>query len=89
MIGWIGLLFVFLLCVVTVGGVWLVVGLRTGVWSPGVLVSIFGITFYFAILYACSTLFGVLSRNAIVCIVVTIVFFPPIGFIAILLNLPT
>ncbi len=69
-----GLLFVFLLTAVTVGGVWLVVGLRTGVWAPGLLWCIAGITFYFAILYACSTLVGVLTRNAIVSIVLTIVF---------------
>lgn len=69
-----GLLFVVLLCSVAVGGVWLAVGLRTGIWSTGVLWSILGISFYFAILYACSTLVGVLTRNAIVCIVVTIVF---------------
>jgi ABC-type transport system involved in multi-copper enzyme maturation permease subunit len=69
-----GLSFVLLLTALAVGGVWLVVGVRTGIWSPGLLYCIFGITFYFAILYACSTLFGVLTRNAIVCIVVTIVF---------------
>ncbi|CAN5268217.1 hypothetical protein BH11PLA2_BH11PLA2_12280 [soil metagenome] len=69
-----GLLFVFLICSITVGGIWVVIGLRTGIWATGVLWTIPGITFYFAILYACSTLFGVLSRNAIVCIVVTIVF---------------
>lgn len=69
-----GLLFVFLLTAFAVGGVWLAIGLRTGVWAPGLLYCIFGITFYFAILYACSTLIGVLTRNAIVSIVVTIVF---------------
>jgi ABC-type transport system involved in multi-copper enzyme maturation permease subunit len=69
-----GLLFVFLLTLVAVGGVWLMVGLRTGVWAPGILYAIGGITFYFAILYACSTMVGVLTRNPIVSIVVTIVF---------------
>jgi ABC-type transport system involved in multi-copper enzyme maturation permease subunit len=69
-----GLLFVFLLTAVAVGGVWLAVGLRTGVWATGLLGCVAGITFYFAILYACSTLAGVLTRNAIVSIVLTIVF---------------
>lgn len=69
-----GLCFVFLITTVAIGGVWLAIGLRTGVWAPGILLSIFGITFYFAILYACSTLVGVLTRNAIVSIVLTIVF---------------
>jgi ABC-type transport system involved in multi-copper enzyme maturation permease subunit len=69
-----GLLFVLLLATAAFGGVWLAIGLRTGVWAPGLLYCIPGVTFYFAILYACSTLFGVLTRNPIVSIVVTIVF---------------
>ncbi|MGL4423407.1 MAG: ABC transporter permease [Gemmataceae bacterium] len=69
-----GLLFVFILTAITIGGIWAAVGLRTGIWAPGLLYCIFGITFYFAILYAVSTLVGVLTRNAIVSIVVTIVF---------------
>jgi len=84
-----GLLFVVLLCTVTVGGVYLAVGLRTGLWNPGVLWSILGITFYFAILYACSTLFGVLSRNTIVCIVVTIVFWFVLYLIGLGYNIVT
>lgn len=69
-----GLLFVLLIFAATAGGVWVAVGLRTGVWAAGLLWSIAGITFYFSILYACSTLVGVLTRNAIVSIVLTIVF---------------
>lgn len=69
-----GLVFMFLLTVFTSGGIWFVVGLRTGVWAPGLLLASLSITFYFAILYACSTLFGVLTRNAIVSIVTTMFF---------------
>jgi ABC-type transport system involved in multi-copper enzyme maturation permease subunit len=69
-----GLMFVFLLTIFTILGVWLMVGLRTGVWATGVLFAIGGITGYFAILYSCSTLLGVLTRNTIVAIVGTIVF---------------
>ncbi len=57
-----------MLTAVAVGGVWVVVGLRTGVWSPGLLYSVGGITFYFAILYSVSTLFGVLTRSTLVAI---------------------
>ncbi len=67
-----GLTFVFLNAVVAVGGVWLMLGLRTGIWAPGFLVSILGITFYFAILYAVSVLSSVLTRSPIVAIMVTI-----------------
>jgi ABC-type transport system involved in multi-copper enzyme maturation permease subunit len=49
-------------------------GLRSGVWSTGFLMTIFGITFYFAILYAVSTFLGVLTRNAIVAILGTVAF---------------
>ena len=69
-----GLTFVFLNTAYAVGGVWLVLGLRSGIWSSGFLLTIFGITFYFAILYAVSTLIGVLTRNAIASILVTIAF---------------
>jgi hypothetical protein len=67
-----GLWFVFLNTAFAVGGVWVVLGLRTGVWAPGFLVSILGITFYFAILYAVSVLIAVLTRSPIVSIVVTV-----------------
>ena len=67
-----GLWFVFLNTAFAVGGVWLMIGLRTGIWAPGFLVSIPGITFYFAILYAVSVLTAVLTRSPIVCILVTV-----------------
>ncbi|HBI46802.1 MAG TPA: hypothetical protein DDY78_28705 [Planctomycetales bacterium] len=67
-----GLTFVFLNAIVAVGGVWLMLGLRTGIWAPGFLVSILGITFYFAILYAVSVLASVMTRSPIVAIMVTI-----------------
>ena len=79
-----GLLFVLLITSVAIGGVWASVGLRTGVWAPGILLSIGGITFYFAILYACSTLVGVLTRNTIVSIVITIVFWFAVWLIGII-----
>jgi len=69
-----GLMFVFLLTSWTICGIWLAIGLRTGIWNTGLLTCVFGVTFYFAILYACSTLFGVLTRNAIVSIATTLVF---------------
>jgi ABC-type transport system involved in multi-copper enzyme maturation permease subunit len=69
-----GLIFVFVLAAVGYGGIWLAIGLRTGVWAPGLLWCVPGVTFYFAILYACSTLVGVLTRNALVSIVVTVLF---------------
>ncbi|MBV9122806.1 MAG: ABC transporter permease [Planctomycetes bacterium] len=66
-----GLLFMFLNTVFIVVGIWLVLGLRSGLWAPGFLVTIFILTFEFAIFYAVSTLFGVLTRSPIVAILVT------------------
>jgi ABC-type transport system involved in multi-copper enzyme maturation permease subunit len=66
-----GLIFILLNTAFVVVGVWTVLGLRSGVWAPAFLLSIPIITFFFAILYSVSTLFGVLSRNAIVSILMT------------------
>jgi hypothetical protein len=60
-----GLTFIFLNTMVAVGGVWAALSLRAGVWAPGFLISILTITFFFAILYAVSTLFGVLTQSPI------------------------
>lgn len=69
-----GLTFMFLVSCIAVGGVWLVMSARSGYWSPTFLLSIPMLTFSFAILYAFSALLGVLTRNAIVAILLTILF---------------
>lgn len=66
-----GLVFIFLNTAFVIGGIWLVLGLRSGIWANGFLLTIFGITFFFAILYAVSTLFAVLTQSAVVSILVT------------------
>lgn len=68
-----GLIWVFLLAAFTVGGIWLVIGVRTGVWAPNFLLTIPILTFYFAILYAISTFTAVFTRNTLVAILVTVV----------------
>jgi ABC-type transport system involved in multi-copper enzyme maturation permease subunit len=68
-----GLIFVFINSVIAIGGVWLVLGLRTGIWTYGFLLVILAITFFFAILYAVSVLFGVLTRSTVLCIFMTCV----------------
>src|SRR5262249_22639829 len=67
-----GLTFMFLNSLVAIGGVWLVLGLRSGVWAPGFFMTIFTLTFFFAILYSISTLLGVVTRSPIVAILVTL-----------------
>jgi ABC-type transport system involved in multi-copper enzyme maturation permease subunit len=67
-----GLTFLFLNAAVAIGGVWLVLGLRTGIWSWAFLLSIVILTFFFAILYSVSTLVAVTTRSTVVCILLTL-----------------
>jgi hypothetical protein len=57
--------------VLVVVGVWAALGLRTGLWVNTFLLVIVVLTFEFAIFYAFSTLFGVLTRSPIVAILMT------------------
>ncbi|MBI1831489.1 MAG: ABC transporter permease subunit, partial [Planctomycetes bacterium] len=67
-----GLSFIFLSTSYAVGGIWLVLGIRSGLWANGALVMILTITFFFAILYAVSTLVGVVTNSTVTSIMVTI-----------------
>lgn len=66
-----GMTFMFLNTVVVVVGVWLMLGIRTNMWGTGFLFSIVILTFQFAMYYAVSTLFAVLTRSPIVSILMT------------------
>jgi ABC-type transport system involved in multi-copper enzyme maturation permease subunit len=67
-----GLSFMFLNTCFAVGGIWLMIGLRTGIWLPHTLLIIPLLTFFFAILYSVSVLFGVLTRSTIVAILMSV-----------------
>jgi ABC-type transport system involved in multi-copper enzyme maturation permease subunit len=67
-----GLSFMFLNTLFVVGGVWIIIGLRTGIWLPNLLLLIPLLTFFFAILYSVSVLIGVLTRSTIVAILATV-----------------
>jgi ABC-type transport system involved in multi-copper enzyme maturation permease subunit len=66
-----GLTFVFVNTAVAVGGIWLALSLRSGLWSPTFLITIFTITFFFAVLYGVSTLFAVMTQSPIVAILIS------------------
>jgi ABC-type transport system involved in multi-copper enzyme maturation permease subunit len=66
-----GLTFVFVLTTLTVLGVWVAIGARTGLWSPNFLAVIPVLTFCFAALYAFSVLASVLTRNTLATIMLT------------------
>jgi len=68
-----GLTFILVLTAYAVLGVWAAIGLRSGLWAPNFLMVIPLLTFYFAVLYAVSTLAAVLTRSTIVAILVTAV----------------
>jgi ABC-type transport system involved in multi-copper enzyme maturation permease subunit len=68
-----GLTFIFLNAAYAIGGIWLVIGIRTGVWANGSLLLILTITFFFAILYAISTFIAVLTRSTVTAILGTII----------------
>ncbi|MCI0380349.1 MAG: ABC transporter permease [Gemmataceae bacterium] len=66
-----GLTFVFLNIAFAILGIWLVLGLRTGVWAHTCLLLIPVLTFFFGIMYSISTLVSVLTRSAVASILIT------------------
>jgi ABC-type transport system involved in multi-copper enzyme maturation permease subunit len=81
-----GLSFMFILTSFNVIGAWLVIGVRSGVWNPKFLLAIPLLVFSFGVLYAVSVLTSILTRSAVVSILVTCVF---AGFLYILGQLYT
>jgi len=69
-----GCAFIFLNATFLIVGLWLIVGWRFGIWSEGLLWTIPVFVFVFAIYYSVSTLAAVIWRNAVVSIVVSILF---------------
>jgi ABC-2 family transporter protein len=67
-----GLLFMFLNTAIIMGGIWLALGLQTGVWTNTLLLCIPIYTFQFAIFYSVSALAAVFTRSAIVAILVSV-----------------
>ena len=67
-----GMAFMVINTTVIMGGLWLALGVRTGVWMNGLLLTILVFTFQFALFYAVSTLMAVLTRSPIVAILISI-----------------
>jgi len=67
-----GMTFIFLNTSVLIIGLWLILGLRGGIWAPSFLLMILVLTFEFALFYALSTLAAVLTRSAIVSILICV-----------------
>jgi ABC-2 type transport system permease protein len=59
------ILFVFLNICFFILGVWLIISIKFGYWNPAFLMLTFVITFAFAVLYALILLFGVITKNSV------------------------
>jgi ABC-type transport system involved in multi-copper enzyme maturation permease subunit len=66
---------IFLNILYFIGGLWLIVGAKVGVWNIPFLLSSFLLTYVFAALYAIVTFFGVVSRNMAIAIIGVILYF--------------
>lgn len=67
-----GLIFIFFTTGYAIGGVWLTLGLRSGLWANGTLILILTLTFFFAILYAVSAFVAVITRSVVASILLTV-----------------
>jgi hypothetical protein len=65
---------IFLNILYFIGGLWLIVGVKVGVWNTQFLLSAFLLTYVFASLYAVVAFFGVVSRNMAIAIIAGILY---------------
>lgn len=63
-------LFVFFSMVFLMGSIWLILSLKSGYWDPTFLLSIFALTFAFAVMYSIVVLIGLTTQSTIVAILV-------------------
>jgi hypothetical protein len=68
------LVFVAALNSIFVGGTWLALGIRTGVWDPTYFVCIPMLLVHFAVFYSFSAMLAVMSRSSVVCVLGSIMF---------------
>jgi ABC-type transport system involved in multi-copper enzyme maturation permease subunit len=69
-----GCAFILINAAYLIGGMWLILGFRFGIWEPSLLLAIPVYMFVFAIYYSVSALAGLIWRNTVVSIAVTILF---------------
>lgn len=65
-----GLSFMVLTTGFTILGIWVVLGLRSGIWPTGFLLSLLVLIFQFALFYAISLFIGVFTRSPILSILI-------------------
>jgi ABC-type transport system involved in multi-copper enzyme maturation permease subunit len=62
-----------------IGGLWLILGVKAGVWNVAFLLSAFSMTLLFASLYAIVAFFAVWSRNGVVSIIAAFLYLMVVG----------
>lgn len=67
-------IFVALQAVVFVGGTWVALGVRTGVWLPGYLLAVPLLLLNFSVIYSFSALLAVCTRSTVACVFGSILF---------------
>ncbi len=69
-----GCAFILINVTYLITGLWAIAGWRFGIWNQGLLLCIPIFLFLFVIYYSVSAVAGVIWRNAIVCVVLTVLF---------------
>lgn len=69
-----GCAFILLSVSLLIGGLWMIAGLRFGIWNQGMLWCIPIFLFMFLVYYAVSALAGLVWKSAVISVVVTVVF---------------
>ena len=69
-----GLLFVTLQVTIFSLGSFLVIGLRGGVWEPGLFVAVPVVVCFFSYLFSVCTLLGILTRSTVAALLLTLLF---------------
>ena len=70
-----GVLIVFINIAYTIIGIWFLIGLKFSVWSPEFLLSIFSITFAFALIYTLIILATIISRSSVLALILSYLIF--------------
>jgi ABC-type transport system involved in multi-copper enzyme maturation permease subunit len=68
-----GLMFMLMNTAIIMGGIWLALGLQTGLWTNSLLLCVLIYTFQFATFYAVSAFAAVFTRSAIVAILSSVI----------------
>jgi ABC-type transport system involved in multi-copper enzyme maturation permease subunit len=68
------MVFVVMQAVLFIGGTWLALGLKTGIWDALYLLAIPMLLLHFAIFYSFSVLLAVMTRSTVVCVFGSILF---------------